>query len=630
MVLFDESKKTVEDVIQNCTQLLVEHDDAMVAGAGNKIRNPLLSVFLGKDSIDHIPEIQSTYFSCWSAEARKLKILQGTYTKEEIGAKIAEACRVNGAYATRNEIKIVWYWNIMDDDFEKQFECVKQSVTGPLGTQLKKYYFIFCGQQHSVSMAKTEDRLKRVIAWNEGSENPMLILSDATQQGVLDAKGVTENYHMAASIVLMLNSPPVKGEMLGENLDFAMRGRFWTAGYCVCSRNFFDIIGASLLKIIEKYQEVSSKHTNNSAVQARICEDGNYITFLDDVFEKTIAHKCPNEQNIAFWADMPYTQDIAALERRLTGEAAPARGIFGRLFRSGSEGDPSNAIGSVRDFWNACVNQYYMEPVKAWLSSPEGKQQVLDYMYGKLTAVLTLNDMKLQLPEEWAKLERDPLYQNLHLECPQPDTNVTLPFYLHSCACVEVKKQIYGTLLIKIGDIMKELNQNAGGFETLLSNVAVSLRSIQMDPYINNVYGHHMQQIIDTNQAVLNQKLHPCATETELLGQLENAFVELSNRDKDRVYYYTLEQDMHFLMTAGAMAANNVIDNCFEFDITRAGRLVTMTMTDESGHLYCIMNNQLGGLIGRRNIGTEFIVNRCDRIERLYLYPIQPGTIQYS
>ncbi len=628
MVLFDESKKTVEDVIQNCTQLIVEHDEKMIAGVGNRIYNPLLSVFLGKDSIDHIPEIQSTYFSCWSSEARKLKILQGTYTQQEIGTKMAEASRVNGSYVARNELKIVWYWNIMDDDFEEQFECVKQSVTGPLGTEIKKYYFIFCSQQDYVSAAKTEDRLKRVIAWNKKSPNPMLILSDATRQGVLDAKGVTENYHMAASIVLMLNSPSGEGDMLGGNLDFAMRGKFWTAGYCVCSKNFFDIIGVSLLKIIEKYQELSSVQIRSSTVQARICGDGNYITFLDDVFEKTIALKCPNEQDIAFWADMPYTQDIAALERRLAGEAAPSGGILGRLFKKNSGGDPNNAIGSVQDFWNACVNRYYMEPVEAWLSSPEGKQKVLDYMYGKLTAVLTLNDMKLQLPEEWAKLERDPLYQNLNLERPQPDTNVSLPFYLHSCACVEVKKQIYGTLLMKIRDIMKELNQNADGFETLLSNVAVSLRSIQMDPNVNRAYGHRMQQIIDGNQAVLNQKLHPCATETELLGQLENAFVELTNRDHDRVYYYTLQQDMHFQMQAGAMAANNVISNCFEFDITRAGRLVTMT--EETGYLYCIMNNQLRELIRTQNIGTQFIVNRCDRIERLYLYPIQPEMIQYS
>lgn len=634
MVLFDTSNKTVEDVIQNCTQLIERN--ATIAGVGNKMNNPLLSVFLGKDAIEHQKEVQSTYFSCWSAEARNQRFTTGCYTREEIAGHIAEASRAGGNYTQQNLLRIVWYWNIMDDDFEKQFECVKQEITGPVGMAIKEIYFIFCSQQDFISQQKTEERLKRLIEWNREKKQPMLVLSDATQQGLLNAHGVTENYHMAASIVLMLNSAPNSmGSNLGLTLDFNMRKNLlWSASYCVCSKNFYDIISVSLLKIIDKYTEMGKSQVSNNEVQARICgEGGNYITFLDDVFEKNIVQKCPNEQQIGFWADLPYTPEMISMENKLSGKTAPQRGgsFFSRLFGRERANDTANVDGvirSVHDFWEACVNQYYVQPVQEWLASEEGLQKVLDYIYGKLTAVLTLNDMRAQLPKEWPVLERDPIYQNISLAYPEPKENESLPSYLHTCACVELKRQIYGMLLLKIRDIMKELNQNADGFEDMLARVRESIIGRGVDHSIEKAYGNHMNRIIETNPLVLNQKIHPCATEPELLGQMEKAFEALIALDEEHVYYYTLQDDMEFQIQTGTVNPNNVISACFDFDLSTAGRLVTMG--SEPGELYCMMNDMLRGLVvNNQQIGKQFIVNRCDRIERLYLYPVRPNTIQY-
>lgn len=627
MVYFDESQKTLEDVIQNCTQLIER--STMVAGVGNKMRNPLLSIFLGKEATAHIPLVQSTYFSCWSAEARKLITVQGSYSRDEISKHLADASRVCSPYMSKSTLRIVWYWDIMDDDFEQQFACVKQDISGPVGMQVAKHLFVFCSQQDYGSQKKTEDRLKRLIDWNKDAKIPMMILSDATRQGLLEIKGVTESYHMAASVILMLNSAPKNpGTDMGIQLDFWMRKRpFWTASYCACSKNFFDIIGVSLLAIIRRYQEMGKRVVRSSEVQSRICGDGgNYITFLDDVFEKLIVSKCPAEQQIAFWADLPYTQDMGALERKLAGKQEQPNSRWGRLFKKSDSSNLGNAISSVRDFWDLCVTQYYVKPVREWLDSPEGTKMVMNYMYEKMAMALTLSDMSTQLSAEWEKIEREPLYQDIAFSYPQ-EGSTSLPAYLHSCACVEVKRQIYGTLLIKLRDIMKELSQNSDGFETLLTNVADSLLGIQMDPCIERAYGNHMNRIIEANTSVLNQKIHPCATEAELLGQLEQVFEELVRRDQDRVYYYTLQEDIDFQIQAGISATNNVIANCFNFDMSRAGRLVTLTT--EPGQLFCMMNDKLRGLIEDRDIGTQFIVNRCDRIERLYLYPVLPETIQY-
>lgn len=617
---------TVEDIIQNCTQLMEKN--AIVAGVGNRMRNPLLSVFLGSNAVRHIEQVQATYFSCWSGEARKLKIMQGLYTPEQISAQLALAGQVNTPYSAKNVLRVIWYWDIMDDDFDQQFDCVKQAVKGPVGMQLEKNYFIFCSQQDQNSQEKAEKRLKALIEWNrESRTEPMLILSDATRQGPLDASGVTENYHIAASVVLMLNSVPGQlGDDFGNRLNFDMRSEpFWSASYCVCVKNSFDIIGVSLLTIIKRYQEMGKVRVSKSEVQARICGDGgNYLHFLDDVFDQLIAPLCPAEGETLFWGDLPYTQDFAALERKLSGEPGEPGGIFRHLLRRNRAGEPGNAIASVQPFWDACVSQYYMEPVRRWLDSPEGDRAVMDYMYGKMTKELTLSDMKSQLQGEWEKLERD--YQNLNLRRPQME-GVSLPTYLHTCACIEVKERIYGLLLTKLKQIMKELHRNADGFEALLSTVANTLRGIQMDPSVDRAYSYRMEQIIGANPDILNQKIHPCATEEELLRQLEQTFVELANRDQERTYYYTLQDDLDFQIKMGARGADGVIDSCFDFDMRSAGRLVTMTMKD--GQPFCIMNDSLQSLIGNRNIGTRFIVNRSDRIERLYLYPVSPETIQY-
>lgn len=634
VVLFDTSNKTVEDVIKNCTQLIERN--ATIAGVGNRMNNRLLSIFLGRDAIDHQQEVQSTYFSCWSAEARNQRAVSGCYTPEQISSYVAEASRAGGNYSHHNLLRIVWYWNIMDDDFEEQFECVKQEISGPVGMALRKTFFIFCSQQDLISQQKTEERLKRLIEWNSVKKDPMLVLSDATHQGLLNAHGVTENYHMAASIILMINSASNSPEdNLGVMLDFNMRkDPIWTASYCVCSKNFYDIISVSLLKIIDKYQEMGNMQVSNNEVQSRICGDGgNYITFLDDVFNKVIASKCANEQEIGFWADLPYTQEMVAMEEQMAGKTAPQRGgIFGRLFGGGKAKnavDADSVIESVRGFWDACVDRYYLQPVQAWLASEEGLQKVMDYIYGKLTAVLTLNDMRAQLPKEWPTLERDPLYQNLSLSYPQPEENESLPAYLHDCACTEVRRQIYGSLLLIIRDIMKELNQNADGFEAMLANVKASLIGRRMDPSIGRAYGNHMSRIIENNPLILNQKIHPCATEPELLTQMEKAFEELVALDEERVYYYTLQEDMEFQIQTSAANPNNVISACFDYDLAKAGRLVTLGT--EPGEFYCMMNDMLRGLIeDNRQIGKQFIVNRCDRIERLYLYPVRPETIQYS
>lgn len=621
---------TVEELIQKCTQLIER--DATVAGVGKRMRNPLLSVFLGRNAQEHMDEVQSTYFSCWSAPAQKLTSFRGVYTREMIEDALVQASTVDNLYQSRTTLQMVWYWDIMDDDFDQHFACVDMDINPPMGMQLKKTIFIFCSQRDTASQKKTRARLDQLIQWGAQRNQTLILFSDATMAGLLSARGISESYHMAASLILMLNSQNYDTERrdMAAHLDFSLRQEpLWTMSYRACGKNFFDIIGVSLVAIIDEYQKMGNAVQNNNGVQARVCgENRDYIAFLDEVFENVIMTHCPDEQGAAFWADLPYTDDIAALERQLSGQPAAARGW--NIFKKRAAGNADNAIPSLGEFWNVCVDKYYVHPVRQWLATDEGYLAVKEYIYGKMTAALTLNDMRTQLPAEWNKLEREQKYQDLILNYPIPETGISLSSHLHACACVDVKCQIYSELLFVLNDIMKTLHAYAGTFTPLLNSVSASLSGLGMDHNIHRAYGNHMKRLVQENQHILNRKLRPCGTEAELLEQLGSTFAALLQQDPDGIYHYNLQDDINFQMKAGvATAANNIIETCFKFQLKEAGRLVTSgVMEIQDGLTFCIMNDSLRGLIpGSYDIGTQFIVNRCDRIERLCVYPVQAEAI---
>jgi hypothetical protein len=322
---------------------------------------------------------------------------------------------------------------------------------------------------------------------------------------------------------------------------------------------------------------------------------------------------------------------MAALDRLLTeGESRSRGGIFARLFGGKRSGNPENAIASVQDFWDACVSCYYMKPVTEWMATEQGKKKISDYMNAYLTRKLTLNEMKEQLDDKANELSAK--YQDYCFPVPQPSGDTTLAKYLHDCACTELKQRLLGQLLDQLIQVMKNLQKNASDFEPLLIAVKDSLQNSRVDENIRNTYGGYMKELISGNEDVLNRNIHPCKDESELLRQLEDAFRELVDMDPKRQYYASLQADIQFQINRGVAAAtNNIIDACFSFKMESGGRLISFSQ--KSGKLFCIMNNQLTALLNNidvNHIGEKFIANRSDRIERLYLYAINPESIKYN
>jgi hypothetical protein len=215
---------------------------------------------------------------------------------------------------------------------------------------------------------------------------------------------------------------------------------------------------------------------------------------------------------------------------------------------------------------------------------------------------------------------------------PTPALGVPLAEHLHQCACVQLKQHFLQDLMDEMILVMQELKRSVAEFEPLLVRVRDSLRTARVDSNIRSTYGSYMQELVLSNEALLNSGILPCDEESELLEQLESTFRQLVESDPRRIYYASLQEDIQFQIDRGVAAATcNIIDACFSFNMESAGRLLSYTR--HKGNLFCIMNNQLTQQltnISASNIGERFISNRSDRIERLFLYAMDADSIMYN
>lgn len=631
---YRKETNTVENLIHNCTQMIQRN--AIIAGMGNRMIAPVLSILLGKRSVACRSQIEDSYFSFWSSQAKNLRFLEGAYDRDAIENAIADAAGDKN-YAGRRKLRAAWYWDITDDDFDTYFQCVSQDISAPLGYEFFRTFFIFCSQRTTIAKEKTQQRLTKLIAWAKEHNYQLIVLSDVTKVGLLTEQEISENYHLAATILQLLNSEgsnDLDADRIATRLQFQIsnsKAPVWTASYAVCCKQFFDIISVSIGQILHKYLQIANSTKSKDSFQNDSSSQDIYLSMLDDLFQSLIVPHGPKEQSLGFWADLPYTADIADLDRALVeGPDRPKRGILGALFGRKNSGEWRNAIDSVLPFWTATVNYYYANPMTAWLESSEGQAAVSEYMYAHLANRLSLNDMKHTLKDEAEKLKRS--YENFSVNMPEPMVGQTVQEYLHSCACAQIKQQFIPQLFLQLAHVMEKLHQHASNFEPLLRAVSDSLLQRGADENVRRAYAGHMDYLLSQHPEILHGKIHPCETEAELLMQLENTFQALVEMDASRKYYASLQEDIQFQIAAGAAAyANNIIDNCFSFDMLRAGRLLSYQQNE--GTLYCIMNNTLTQLLGNidaNHIGEKFIANRSDRIERVYLYTIDPDWIQYQ
>lgn len=629
---------TVEETIQSCIKMIAQ--TKIVAGVGNGIVAPMVSVILGREAEDHLPTIKAVYESYWAFRAQGLSYWVGTYTKEALEDACVDALVKGRSMEAlkRDNIKAAYYWDLMDDRFEAFFEAVKQPFSPPCVHA--RVFYIFCRQMRSEERAITEERLGRVLKWAEEKGEHVLVLSNISNGGIFGEEEIYQNYQLAATIQFLMNAASAtesNGAKLAQELEFNFQNyQLWTAGYATQSRRYREITYVSLLQILERiYDNADVEPERVRQPERRDSGMDPYIELLDRLFAQVLEPLCPDEEERRFWEDLPRTEDMEALARKLSGEEAPAKNsFFKRLFASRKDDSWQNAIPSVQDVWDVCVRCYYLDPIREWLSGQKGRREISKFFNEHFAQKMSLNEMT-RLADDVHRLRNEERYQNPLIPMPEPTEQgkySSLAAYLHECACCVVKQAIYRELLLNIAAVMEQLSVRAKNFKPLMEMMLPSFRGVSVSDSIRDSYGPYTRRLLDANPELIAQHVLPCADEAELLNQVEEIFRELAkNRDTENRYCATLLDDIKFQIANGnAAAANNVVTECFGEDLESMGRL--RSYRKESGYLYCILNDGMRELmngIQTENIGKQFVVNRSDRIERIYLYPISPDAVEY-
>lgn len=628
---------TVEDTLQNCIRMIERKD--IVAGVGSKIAAPLISVILGEEAEAHLSTIEATYGSYWASAAQHLVYQIGPYTCKQLEDSCIDAMMNTTKMDAleRDRIRIAWYWDIMDPKFEEYFELVRQPLDLPCPAG--RNFFIFCRQLRSEERAVTQERLERLLQWAKDSDNHLVVLSNHSPGGTLRPDEISQNYHLAATIQFLMNAasaPETVEARMARNLEFRLHSSvLWSAGYNNCPRKYRDIINVSLLKIIERIYEKGTEGMDAASVSEPQKGSGfDYIKLLGSLFNQVLEPLCPGEEDRRFWEDLPRTVHMEQLERVLAGEQPQTGPFWKKLFTPRAEGSWEQAIESVQDIWDGCVRMYYLEPISSFLRSSQGRAAMDTYITKHMTGILSLNELS-KLSTDAQILRSDERYVNIQPRQPnpqQPKYGRSLAAYLHEYACYQVKCELCREMVLNMAESVERLSKKARGFEPLMRTVRDSFRGVNINPSIRDAYGSHMKRLLDNNEELVANIVGPCADEAELLHMMESLFRELVEKDKEHRYFATLQEDIQFQIENGNPAATtNVVTDCFGKELRNLGRL--RSYEQESGFLYCIMNDTMTAMlngISNENVGERFVVNRSDRIERLYLYPIPADKVHYS
>lgn len=628
---------TMEGVIRACTKAIEKNETA--AGRGRGIRNPMLNIFLGKQVQEYKQEIKDAFFACWSDRADQLVELSGAYTREQIEDAIYRSTQVDDPTFELQVVRTVWFWDIMDDDFDRYFAAVKEPFAMPVATENQSVFFIFCSQRSMASQQKTKQRLKeQLIPWAKESGKTLIVFSDATTQGPLRPGGIAENYRLAADLMLIMNSKYTPEEdALGTEMTFSLgRSPVFSGSYYGCKKNGEDIVGISLLTILKRYRALGKKKkdsysTGNSVVD-RLCGAGRtYFDLVDRIFEETMSNIFTATPRL--WADMPHTEELDGFRAQMGQGEVKKKGFFAKLFGGGTpEYTVEDAIASLGGFWTGTVKRYFLDPADAYIKSEKGQKTICDYLYNCLSASLTYDEMCELLAKE-SQLVRE-LAENAAAKLPNPNLSAarTPDEMLELLAKHGAKTHVAGLLLEWLAQTMKDLSENAAGFDDLLAKVQSSIQEDALERSVVHAYGSHMERLADDHKEILTAYIRPSKKIEQLLSQLQETFLALARADSSRIYFETLTKDIKFRMeNGGNAAAVNVIADCFKYDMIANVRLPLLKPCP--GNLYCIMNDTIdtiGEAVEENAIGKRFLVGRSDRIERVCLFEIDPESIMYE
>jgi len=129
-----------------------------------------------------------------------------------------------GIFENYLQVEVVYFWNIMSDNFEQIFEEVKKNVYIGSSTVIYRTFFIFTKENNSKRQELRKERLQRLIEWAKESKEHLIILGNKTMKGVVSDANISENYKIAANLLLIMNSSyETDEERIGSTLHLKIQ-----------------------------------------------------------------------------------------------------------------------------------------------------------------------------------------------------------------------------------------------------------------------------------------------------------------------------------------------------------------------------------------------------------------------
>ena len=621
-----------QETITSCSRMLVGNTDVGGAGQGRQINAPLLSIFLGRDAEAHKEDVSSTYQNCWFNGAKALGYLDSqTYSPDHVLETCETMLSVRYAFKNYATLHLAYFWDIMDDRFDVFWEAIKHPLSFPTAITVESVFFIFCRELAVGARERKEQRLKALTAWAQETGQHLVVLSDfSIASGLLGPEGISENYRLAANILLIANTYYTASDTnLGQQLTFFLsRHTVYTAGYYILKKNTWDIATVCLWQILEDYQQLPLDAPNGKSVKERFCpaQKGYDALFLE-LFGAQLNALLPKDHS--FLRYLPYTDAVRQLDDNLNG-VQHGFSFFGRRNNANqgvNQELAGNAISSIQPFWESCLNRYYRRPVFTWLDSEAGAALVRESFRQKLNLALNYEEMSNLLLQEADELEK--LARSRAWNLPEVSEKMPLADWFHQEACRELMSAVFCRLAQILASSMREMHSAARGFDRVLSAAKDHLQVHNTDSSIRTSYRNKTSHLLAANRDLLARKISPCADETTLLQQARDVFAELVNIDP--VYQLSLKDHYNFLISSSTPAdVDNIIAACFNQNMNEISRLQTYTPSGGDAKMYCMVSHgNFEERIDPHLHGSVFHMPRNDCIERLLVYPIDPETIIY-
>ncbi len=622
-------------LIDNCGNRLRGN---AIDGNGRMIQMPLLSIFFGQEAERNIPVVMDTYNAYWVDARHLLTLGQWDYNPAEVERR----CNImsgnpNRLFQEYNHLLLAYFWDIMDDTFETAFQMAQDTLPFSVMTRYDCLYFIFCKDSTASYRQIKKDRLNRVMDWAAATNRHLLILSDSTDQGILNEETYPENYRICANILTIIDSVYYTDAMrretqLGPELLMNLqRAPYYSASFYSIEKNTHDIACVTLDTMLTEYKNIARRSNSIQNVRERLCGVGkDYPDLFDEFFQENLLRFL--HADVSFLRTMPWTPAMEKLEQSIIN---PRRSWGRSLNPAECAEDAVMSLSGSQDsgpgIWDLVYDRYYGSALREWQRQEEGLT-IQSFFEQKLNSRLSYIEQRDMLGPEIERLERqgDDLIRNYRMADPVDPGSMKLEDWLDDCAVAQMKRELHPTLLENLIQAMRNMALKSKDFEDVLQEADRNVPGERAEESIRTAYSHYAKELFGQHPEVLTDNIRPCDPD-ELPAELDKAFTQLIQADAAgaKIYTASLEKDLAFqIERGGVQASRDTIYACFRQNLEEMRRLRTLH-TPSDTMLYSMVNENAAFLNDLRQdqFGMVFRSARADVIERLMIYPVNRGDI---